>query len=454
MKVFENVFNLSEWIEKIFFSSAYDDFGRTILIINLIMTTVLMAFYLYQNVYSLIGLVTPKKKWKEAKVNHKYAYVICAHDEEPVIGQLVDSLLAQDYPKELMKVFVCADNCQDRTAEIAREHGALVYERFSDIRGKAFALKYVLDKIFDEYANELFEAVFFFDADNLVSKSYTTEMNKVYDAGYLVATSYRDSKNYNHNWVSACSSMAFYRECVLIHHSRALLDIGTYVSGTGFYVDYQLLKARGGWNNFDSLIEDIDFSIDCACDGVKIGFCEDAIFYDEQPYSFKDSSSQRLRWCKGTHQCFARIVKHPGQYFKTRPSVSKWEMFCHVAPMPIISLFWSVAYIIMMTIDAAINIRGESGIWYQNFEATIISFAWLIGAIFGMAFLHAIFVTIRRGKTIKAPWYKQLWYCLVFPIYASTFLPASIAALFVKVKWKKISHTEQVSIDQLENKAE
>ncbi len=452
MKVFDTIFDLSELIEKVFNTSKYDDFGKTVLIINLIMTTVLMVFYLYQNIYSLIGVVTPKKKWKEAKVNHKYAYVICAHDEEPVIGQLIDSIYAQDYPKELMRVFVCADNCTDKTAEIAREHGAIVYERFSEKKGKAFALNYVLNTIFDEYANELFEAVFFFDADNLVSKTFTTEMNKVYDAGYLVATSYRDSKNYDHNWVSACSSMAFYRECALIHHSRALLDIGTYVSGTGFYVDYQLLKARGGWSNMDSLIEDIDFSIDCAIDGVKIGYSEDAIFFDEQPYTFKDSTAQRLRWCKGTHQCFARILKHPLRYLKTRPSVIKWEMFCHVAPMPIISTLWSFIYIVLMTINSAINIVGTEGIWWEYFETTIVSVIWLLVAIFGMAFFHAIFVTIRKGKTIKAPLWKQLIYCLVFPFYASTFLPTSFAALFINVKWKKISHTEQISIDQLEKK--
>ena len=172
--------SLSELIQNIFFDGALDDFGRVILIVNLIMSTLLMAFYLYQNVYCLIGLVTPKKKWKEAKVNHKYAYVICAHDEEAVIGQLVDSLLAQDYPKELMRVFVCADNCTDKTAAVAKEHGAIVYERFSEThRGKAFALKYVLNKIFDEHANELFEAVFFFDADNLPEVSRKTSREEL-----------------------------------------------------------------------------------------------------------------------------------------------------------------------------------------------------------------------------------------------------------------------------------
>ena len=46
------------------------------------------------------------------------AFVIAAHNEEAVIGNLVRSIKAQNYPAELIDCFVVADACTDRTAEV------------------------------------------------------------------------------------------------------------------------------------------------------------------------------------------------------------------------------------------------------------------------------------------------------------------------------------------------
>ena len=76
--------------------------------------------YFYQFVYIIRvwrrgTVVLPK-----AKKNHRYAFFIAAHNEEPVIGNLVRSILSQDYPRELIDCFVVADACTDNTAEEAR----------------------------------------------------------------------------------------------------------------------------------------------------------------------------------------------------------------------------------------------------------------------------------------------------------------------------------------------
>ena len=92
-------------------------------------------------------------------------------------------------------------------------------------------------------------------------KKYTYEMNKLFDSGVKVATSLRDIKNYNDSWISAGQGMSFYREHLLIHHSRSRLNIGTYISGTGFFVSKEIIDKFGGWK-FNTMIEDIEFSID------------------------------------------------------------------------------------------------------------------------------------------------------------------------------------------------
>lgn len=425
-------------------------FGAIVYVINLIVYLILFFMYLYQNIDAVIGLFTKPKKFKDAKVNHKYAYIICAHDEEKVVGQLIDSIYQQDYPKELMQVFVVADNCKDNTAAIAREHNAIVFERFSDIKGKSFALDMVFKKLCSEYKDYGFEAVFVFDADNLVSKNYTKEMNKVFDAGYLVSTSYRESKNFNTNWVSAGASMCFYRECVLIHHARSLMNMGTYISGTGYYISFDLIKEMNGWP-YHTMVEDIEFSIYCAQHGILISYNENAIFYDEQPETLKASLIQRLRWCKGTHQCFYRYeIKKSKDTFETKHkrkffSRINFEMMIHVCPLPLISFVWMIFYIIAMGINT-----GVSHLSIDNFLSdTVRVMASFLICLFGVAVIHALIVTIKKHKQIDAKLPKQLLYCLTFPFYAAMFLPLSFIALFKKVKWTKIEHTVSKDISDM-----
>ena len=63
-----------------------------------------------------------------AKAN-RYAVLICARNEQRVIGDLIASLRGQTYDQSLLSIFVLADNCTDDTAMVARVAGAHVYER-------------------------------------------------------------------------------------------------------------------------------------------------------------------------------------------------------------------------------------------------------------------------------------------------------------------------------------
>jgi cellulose synthase/poly-beta-1,6-N-acetylglucosamine synthase-like glycosyltransferase len=67
------------------------------------------------------------------------AVLIPAHDEASGIGPTLASVRAQTRPGD--RVLVVADNCTDRTAEVARAGGADVVERFDAVRrGKGYAL--------------------------------------------------------------------------------------------------------------------------------------------------------------------------------------------------------------------------------------------------------------------------------------------------------------------------
>ena len=153
-----------------------------------------------------------------------------------VIGQLVKSIKNQNYPMELVDIFVVADNCTDQTASVARKAGAIVRERFNKAQvGKGYALDYMIKIIErDFFLTKNYDGIFVFDADNLLDENYIAEMNKTFNQGYRVVTSYRNSKNYDQNWISAGYALWFLHEAEYLNLPRMVLKSSCAISGTGF----------------------------------------------------------------------------------------------------------------------------------------------------------------------------------------------------------------------------
>ena len=104
-------------------------------IINNIIGTVFSIFVAYRVIYFIVGIFWTRK-------------FIAARNEEKVIGNLIDSINKQDYPKELLTIFVVADNCTDKTASIARDKGCVCYERFDNVhKTKGYYLEYLFKNI-------------------------------------------------------------------------------------------------------------------------------------------------------------------------------------------------------------------------------------------------------------------------------------------------------------------
>ena len=242
------------------------------------------AAYAYQIVYLIIGWVGKGKGGNENAKLHRYAAVVAARNESAVIANLIRTLKEQDYPSELLDIYVIADNCTDNTAEIARNAGAYVYERFNKVQvGKGYALEYLFHHIFEDKGEMTYDGFFVFDADNIVDKQFVREMNKMFDTGeYTALTSYRNSQNFCANWISAGYALWFLRESRFLNRPRTQLGVNCAVSGTGFLVSSQAIREDGGWP-YHLLTEDIEFSIACASRGRRIGYCGTAVIYDEQP---------------------------------------------------------------------------------------------------------------------------------------------------------------------------
>ena len=331
----------------------------TLRMTNYIIAVVFFVCYTYQFLYIPVPWLLAKRKAAKAAAleatPHNYAVLICARNESAVIADLIGSLRSQTYDQSLLHIFVLADNCTDDTSDIARSAGATVYERFNNVQvGKGYALQTLLGHLEQDYPAG-FDGYFVFDADNILDPDYIAAMNRTFSQGHDIVTSYRNSKNYGDNWISAGYALWFLRESRYLNHARSLLGTSCAVSGTGFLFSRAVLEETGPWP-FHLLTEDIQFSVHEILQGRKVAFAPDAVLYDEQPTTFRQSWRQRMRWSQGYLQVFrdygARLLR--GIF---RGSFSCFDMSMAIMPAFVLS---TVSILVNLTLGVVGALAGDN----------------------------------------------------------------------------------------------
>lgn len=457
-------------------------------------------FGIHGALYWIIGFFFTRR-FQPAKNLHKYAICIAARNEEPVIGNLLDSISRQDYPSDLITVFVVADNCTDSTAKVAREKGAVCYERFDDSRRtKGFALQFLFENIRKDYGIDAFEGYFIFDADNLLNSDYISRMNDSFDSGVKIITSYRNTKNFDENWIASTYALHWLRSIRKNHRTRSFLRLATNIQGTGFLFANELVK--DGWN-YTSLTEDRAFTADAVAKGYEISYNDAAVFYDEQPTSLKIALRQRLRWSKGHLLAFKETgwalfsnifvgnryrdksqkrpfwkalleeIRHRWASFDTLaqlfPSVVIRTFLWVVVSLLLFSVMWSAKglnnwQVFNPTSDNLVNrlLWWLTEDWHVTASPGAAAFFTCMGLVILWRVVSrieqhlekmviAVYVFIMEHKRIiKIPWYKKVLYCITFPVFDMIHRYTMYVAMFVKVTWKPIPHTSKVTIEDIE----
>jgi len=441
--------NLTENIEKAFFVISHYEHFNTYHIakaLNSCWIYILFFLTLFRCLYAVIGCLTTRK-FNPATKKHKYGILIAARNEESVIGNLLESIKKQDYSSELLTVFVVADNCTDSTAEIARRSGAICYERFdNEHKTKGYALQFLLNKIEEDYKRESFEGFFIFDADNLLSNDYVSRMNDSFDAGEKIITSYRNTKNFDDNWISASYGLHWLRTTIKMHRGRSLLRLATHIQGTGFLFATELVK--DGWK-FTSFTEDRAFTAEAVINGYKISYNDDAVFFDEQPVNLKIAFRQRLRWAKGHLLVF---LSSGWKLFKASlinksflKRFMSFDMFIQVTPR---TLFLTLRRFLVATLFIYTYIH--FGFLSCLYKVLCVELSMRV-ANYIVSISEAMFIFFFERKRIKKinP-IKKVWYCITWPLFDIIGNISMFLAVFMKVTWKPIPHTSQVKIDDKE----
>lgn len=410
---------------------------------NLTLTILLTLAFGYQGIYMLIGFLKRRQAGRyaapEANKLHRYAAVISARNEAAVIGELIGSLQNQDYPSDLLDIYVVADNCTDNTAERARRAGAVVFERFNREQvGKGYALDYLFSKLHAAGLDSQYFGYFVFDADNIVASDFVRQMNNAACSGdYAAITCYRNSKNFGSNWISAGYSLWFLREARFLNFSRTVVGSNCTVSGTGFLISAGIIRENGGWP-FHLLTEDLQFSADCTAAGKRIGYCDKAMIYDEQPTTLRQSWDQRLRWAKGFYQVAWHYAPHLIRGMKDggRRALSCYDILMIVAPGALLTVT-----LLLVNLLAALVCLTQPGPVAQEILLTELQTLGL-NLLTSYADFAAIgMVTVLcEWDRIHATKCQKIGYVFTFPLFMLTYIPIAVAALRRKVEWKPIQH--------------
>ncbi len=265
---------------------------------------IISLYYLYHLLFLLfsLGLTKPLAGTPAGTGRNRLAVLVPAHNEENVIASSVRSILASRYPGNKFDVYVIADNCTDRTAELARAAGALVLERENKtLRGKQHALKWAFEQInLDEY-----DAVVILDADNHVDPGFLAVLDHYLAAGHRVIQGYVETKNPGDSWVTANYAYMFWYLCRL-QMARTHLGLSAWLAGTGLCISTDVLR-RVGWN-VTTLVDDVEYTCQLLLAGERVAFAPGAVVYDQKPVGLRDSMKQRLRWVRGQTQVTLRYL--------------------------------------------------------------------------------------------------------------------------------------------------
>ena len=265
------------------------------------------GFGLYLLTLSLASLIKlPRKPEGRLPPASRLLVLIPAHDEELLIERCVRSLQSQTYPRDLYRLVVIADNCRDRTAEIASAAGAEVMVRTDvDRAGKGRALRWALDGLMRGAGG--FDAAVVVDADSIADPRMLEELEREHSAGHQVVQADYEiltEPSSPRAELAAAGFLLFHR---VRFGGRARLGMAAALVGNGMLFGRGVLEAHP-WDAF-SPAEDLELTIDLRLAGVRPRFASHAYVWGPAPVSSQGAMRQRVRWEGGRmHVVRTRLI--------------------------------------------------------------------------------------------------------------------------------------------------
>lgn len=427
----------------------YEILYQVLSIINYVILIIIAIPLVVQILYVLFAWVK-KKTYPSSKKRAKIAYLIPACNEEDVIFDTVKDLIDnQKYNKEDYDVYVVADNCKDNTAKLAKEAGAIVYERFDDDpthRAALYPLKEGIDKIL---SMEKYDLIIHLDADNHVNPEFSKLMSDAYQSGVDFARPYEGAINSTQNFYTKACTLFYTFDSRYGSRVRERLNIAAHVNGSGAMMSTRMLKKCGGYD-CSSMSDDAEFNFNRMLEGIKGHYVEDAVVYEDMPSSFKDTVNRNKRIFKGSAKLLkSKLLKMLGKFFTTG-RISYVEMF-----MSYMFIFLSIVLCIWMPLYYIYDFTFVSLCAYGVIPVTLKDTAyymsvlwntiWAIvgivgGLLFFFGFLQGVILVLIDYKKMGAKKRSEMMPAALLFIFFLIFYAATLCVgAFSKNKgWDKV----------------
>lgn len=390
----------------------------------------------YHFIISLFAWFPKKEKELIVDKKHTFALVVAAHNEQCVIKSNVDSLKALNYDKDLYDIYVIADNCTDKTAEIAREAGAIVLERFNDkLRGKGYAMDWAFNEIFS--GEKEYDAVCIFDADNIADGEFLNHINTRLCQGYEAVQGYIETKNPYDTWVTASYMINFAMMNKAFQTARYNVGLPNQLNGTGFALTTDILK-KFGWGA-NCLAEDMEFTMKLLEKDILVGWAEKAIVYDEKPLTLSQSWKQRVRWAQGHADVASRYIPKLGKRFLKEGKLRYIDGIVYLT-QPLVMMI--LGFVLMMGFIQ--GLYPDTKIWVNALEYVTPLFWTMIS--YGQILYLPFILWVEKKLTIKT-----VVYYIPYLFFVYTWMPISFVGVAKKNKkeWFHTQHTRAISVNEV-----
>lgn len=221
---------------------------------------------------------------------HSFAVLIPAHNEEATLPAALHSLTKVDYPPEKLRVYVVADNCIDRTAEIAREYAATCLPRTdAERQGKGFAVAFGIEQLVRDEP----DAVLILDADCVLSPNAVRALDAAFASGAEVVQAAVRSTNADDGPGGYTAAVGAAVDQALAA-GRDRLGWSVPLRGTGMAFRRSVLECVR-WAT-PSPVEDAEYDRQFRDAGIRVHFCGEAVVGCEAPATIGVLCRQRRRW--------------------------------------------------------------------------------------------------------------------------------------------------------------
>jgi len=285
-----------------------------LVLLDIVTATLVLAPCAYLGALALISLL-PRASWPQhTQPLTRLAVLVAAHDEEPVLERTIAAIHEADGGEDLI-VHVVADNCADRTAEVARRAGACVHERHDPTRsGKAAALNWLAGQVLAE--DRTSHAFVVIDADARPERGFLLGLRRELASGALVVQTANLVDVDRTAPLSLLRDLAFHLMCELRPLAYQRLGLSAGLHGNGMCFTRTVLE-RYPWSE-GSVVEDGDLHLRLVADRIKVAFAADAVVRSTMPVRFKEATGQAIRWERGSFDLFGVGLRSLWSGMRTR----------------------------------------------------------------------------------------------------------------------------------------